>query len=84
MLLKIILCVRKEQRKEIKVMLKRDKQILETFKTVIPQLSESDKSYLLGLSDGMAMRLGEKDIKQNNNVSPHQLSFDDILSGKDV
>ena len=63
-------------------MLKRDKQILETFKTVIPQLSESDKSYLLGLSDGMAMRLGEKDIKQDNG-SPHQLSFDDIL-GKDV
>lgn len=32
-------------------MSEREKQIIETFALIIPKLSESDKSYLLGLGD---------------------------------
>lgn len=35
-------------------MLVKEKQILETFGRIIPALAESDKSYLLGLGEGMA------------------------------
>ena len=35
-------------------MLVKEKQILETFSRIIPALPESDKSYLLGLGEGMA------------------------------
>lgn len=37
-------------------MLEREKQILETFAFIIPKLSENDKSYLLGLGEGMVIR----------------------------
>ncbi len=33
----------------------REKQILRTFAVIIPKLSESSKSYLLGLGEGMAI-----------------------------
>ena len=36
-------------------MSEREKQIIETFALIIPKLSESDKSYLLGLGEGMAI-----------------------------
>lgn len=36
-------------------MSEKEKQILETFGRILPKLPESDKSYLLGLGEGMAM-----------------------------
>ena len=38
-------------------MSEREKQIMETFAVIIPKLSESDKSYLLGLGEGMAIKV---------------------------
>ena len=38
-------------------MSEREKQIIETFALIIPKLSESDKSYLLGLGEGMAIKV---------------------------
>lgn len=35
----------------------REKQILEIFALIIPELSENDKSYLLGLGEGMAIKV---------------------------
>ncbi len=35
---------------------KEEKQIIETFVLIIPKLSENDKSYLLGLGEGMAIK----------------------------
>lgn len=42
-------------------MSEREKQIIETFALIIPKLSESDKGYLLGLGEGMAMKVEEKE-----------------------
>ena len=39
----------------------KEKKILEKFAEVIPKLSESDKSYLIGLGDGMAIKIGQKE-----------------------
>ena len=44
-------------RKEVAFMSEREKQIIETFALIIPKLSESDKSYLLGLGEGMAIKV---------------------------
>lgn len=44
-------------------MSEKEKKILETFGQIIPKLSESDKSYLLGLGEGMAIKT-EKESKQ--------------------
>lgn len=63
----------------------KERKIIETFGKVVSKLSEKDKSFLLGLGEGMSVKieLEEKKEKENNLVKPHQLSFDDIL-GKDV
>lgn len=45
----------------------KEKQIIENFAVVIPKLSEADKSYLLGLGEGMAMRVENKDEKKKSN-----------------
>ncbi len=37
-------------------MSEKEKQIIETFALIIPKLSENDKSYLLGLGEGMAIK----------------------------
>ncbi len=37
-------------------MTEREKQILKTFALLIPELSDSDKSYLIGLGEGMAIK----------------------------
>lgn len=44
-------------------MLDREKQIIETFAVIIPKLSESDKSYLLGLGEGMAIKTESQEKK---------------------
>ena len=41
-------------------MSEKEKQIIKTFASIIPKLSESDKSYLLGLGEGMAIKVEEK------------------------
>lgn len=43
-------------------MSEKEKQILDTFSSVLPKLSETDKSYLLGLGEGMAIKT-ERDDK---------------------
>ncbi len=37
-------------------MLDMERQILEKFAWIIPKLSEEDKSYLMGLGDGMSIK----------------------------
>lgn len=44
-------------------MSEKEKQIIETFALVIPNLSESDKSYLLGLGEGMAIKVKQVNIE---------------------
>mgnify|MGYP004508884011 CR=1 FL=1 len=39
------------------VMEEREKKILENFAILIPKLSEADKSYLLGLGEGMMIKV---------------------------
>lgn len=39
------------------LMTDKEKKILETFSAIIPKLSESDKSYLIGLGEGMAIKV---------------------------
>ncbi len=49
-------------------MLDREKQIIETFANVIPKLSKEDKSYLLGLGEGMAMTIDKrKEVAEKNS-----------------
>lgn len=38
------------------IMTEREKQILEKFILIMPKLSESDRSYLLGIGEGMAIK----------------------------
>lgn len=38
-------------------MTEKERQIFEVFRFVIPKLSESDKSYLLGMGEGMAIKV---------------------------
>lgn len=42
------------------VMTDKEEKILKTFAIVLPKLSESDKSYLLGLGEGMVIRVNEQ------------------------
>lgn len=44
----------------IDVMTDKEEKILKTFAIVLPKLSESDKSYLLGLGEGMVIRVNEQ------------------------
>lgn len=39
-------------------MTEKERKIFITFAEVIPKLSDSDKSYLLGLGEGMAIKVG--------------------------
>lgn len=49
-------------------MLDKEKQIIETFANVIPKLSKEDKSYLLGLGEGMAMTIDKrKEVAEKNS-----------------
>ena len=46
-----------QSRKEVGFMSEKEKRIMETFALIIPKLSEADKSYLLGLGEGMAIKV---------------------------
>ena len=50
-------------------MSEREKQIIETFALIIPKLSESDKSYLLGLGEGMAIKVESQEKKSNKELA---------------
>lgn len=64
----------------------KERKIIETFGKVVSKLSEKDKSFLLGLGEGMSIKveLEEKRKKEDKSVIPHQLSFDEVFSNKDV
>ena len=47
-------------------MLVKEKQILETFSKIIPALPESDKSYLLGLGEGMARMTAKRETNERS------------------
>lgn len=53
------------EEKKGSAMTEKEKKIFETFGEVIPKLSESDKSYLLGLGEGMAIKI-EQSAKPDN------------------
>ena len=65
----------------------KERKIIETFGKVVSKLSEKDKSFLLGLGEGMNIKVELEEKKKSEDKlisSPHQLSFEDILSDKDV
>lgn len=49
-------------------MSEREKQIMKTFASIIPQLSESDKSYLLGLGEGIAFKVKSQEKKSDKKM----------------
>ena len=50
-------------------MSEREKQIIKTFALIIPKLSESDKSYLLGLGEGMAIKVEAQEKKSDKELA---------------
>lgn len=48
-------------------MSEKEKQIIEKFALVIPKLSESDKNYLLGLGEGMAIKVESQEKQEKKN-----------------
>ena len=44
-------------------MSEKEKKIIQTFAKLIPKLSTNDKSYLLGLGEGMALKLEKQENK---------------------
>lgn len=46
-------------------MSEKEKKIIETFSSVMPKLSEKDKSYLLGLGEGMAIKAADEEKKES-------------------
>ena len=76
-------------------MSEKEKQIIETFALIIPKLSESDKSYLLGLGEGMAIKVElqekkidtleieslptSKDLKMEEIQFTNQMTIHDML-----
>ena len=47
----------KSKKEVIYMLAEKEKKIIENFALIIPRLSESDKSYLLGLGEGMAIKI---------------------------
>lgn len=44
-------------------MSEKEEKIMQTFAVLIPKLSANDKSYLLGLGEGMALKLEKQENK---------------------
>lgn len=42
-------------------MSEKERQIFETFAFIIPRISESDKSYLLGLGEGVKFKIEQEE-----------------------
>lgn len=49
-------------------MSEKERRILETFALIIGKLPETDKSYLLGLGEGMAIKVGQCENGACQNV----------------
>ena len=49
-------------------MSEREKQIIKTFAIIIPKLSECDKRYLLGLGEGMAIKVESQGQKSEKTL----------------
>ncbi len=49
-------------------MSEREKQIIKTFAVIIPKLSECDKSYLLGLGEGMRIKVWTQEQKRKKEL----------------
>lgn len=68
-------------------MSEQETKILKTFAVIIPGLSESDKSYLLGLGEGMAIKMGGQQtaspetVKDTKELLPEYNA--EYLSGPD-
>ena len=58
----------KSKKEVIYMLAEKEKKIIENFALIIPRLSESDKSYLLGLGEGMAIKIDmqKKDEEQED------------------
>ena len=54
-------------------MSEREKQIIKTFAIIIPKLSECDKSYLLGLGEGMAIKVESQGQKSEKTLVATQV-----------
>lgn len=50
-------------------MSEKEKSILKIFAEIIPKLSESDKSYLIGLGEGMAIKTRQQETIQTDLVT---------------
>ena len=50
-------------------MSEREKQIIGTCALIIPKLSESDKSYLLGVGEGMAIKVESQEKKSDKELA---------------
>lgn len=61
------------------VMTEHEKQMLKTFALLIPELSDSDKSYLIGLGEGMAIK-----ARQENEKSGQFSAKDVAVAGMPV
>ena len=55
----------KVNRKEVKSMSEKEKQVVEKLKEAIPKMSDFDKGYILGKVEGMAEQ--KKDEKQKES-----------------
>lgn len=53
----------------------KEKMIFETFRQIIPKLSDSDKSFLLGLGEGMAMNIKQNTVKPEDTVYQYKLDI---------
>ena len=54
-------------------MSEREKQIIKTFAVIIPKLSECDKSYLLGLGEGMRIKVWTQEQKRKKELGATQI-----------
>lgn len=48
-------------------MSEKQKKILETFRQVLPEMSEEDQNYLLGYGEGMAAVIKKKEREEEEN-----------------
>lgn len=59
-------------------MSEQETKILKTFALIIPKLSESDKSYLLGLGEGMAIKTGGKETADRQRIEETKLAAEAV------
>ena len=60
--------------KVVAFMLEQETKILKTFALIIPKLSESDKGYLLGLGEGMAIKTDGQETADRQGIEETKLA----------